>query len=126
VAARAILKQAKLRQLYRVAAASAATLLDTLNSALDTATARIEGGRAMTGEAGNGFSATFQILKDFTPEQSVEVVAELLNVYDEATAELVSDGTASPTDAQILARMLILLRPLTEVGSDYSLMRCGA
>jgi hypothetical protein len=122
VAARAIIKRAKLRQLYRVAVAAPATLLETLNSALDTAVSRIEGGRTMTGEAGNGFSATFELLKDFSPDEAVEVVEDLLTVYTAAVTDLADDGTATPSDLQIHDRMLLLLAPVREERSDRSQM----
>jgi hypothetical protein len=142
VAVRAIIKQAKLRAFYRTSAqyrvtqlglsletaegqaraTEFPTLKEAIESALDSASSKTSDGRVLTGEAGNGFSASFAVLKDFTPEQALELAAELLNVYALAVTDLSDDGTSSPTDLQIHDRMLLLLAPVTEQHSDYSQM----
>lgn len=78
-------------------------------------------GLALVGTSGNGASITFA-LPNSNYSQAVisSAVSQLYDLFDEATAELVADGTATPTDEQVLARMLVLLKPVRELYSDRS------
>lgn len=53
----------------------------------------------------------------------VEMWEELRSDYDFAATSLQNDGTASPTDAQIYARMLRDLVAVRSFGHDFSNMR---
>lgn len=56
-----------------------------------------------------------------TPETVTNAVSELYDLYEAAVAELGVDEVTA-TDAAVLARMLLLLRPRDSQAVDYSLM----
>lgn len=53
----------------------------------------------------------------------VELWEELRGDYDYAVTSLQNDGTSSPTDAQIYARMLRDLVAVSSFGADFSRLR---
>ena len=57
------------------------------------------------------------------PQGMAYLVQELIDRYDEATSELIAEGTASPTDLQIYTRMKDCLRAATEVRNRYTNLR---
>ncbi len=50
------------------------------------------------------------------------MVSDLYDLYEAAVSDLARDSISSPTDSQILARMLALLKPRNEMASDFSRM----
>lgn len=80
-------------------------------------------GQILVGASGNGSSVTFalpQASSSFSPAAITVAVTDLYDLYVSAVAELAAEDNDSPTDTQVLARMLVLLKPVRSIGSDYS------
>jgi hypothetical protein len=80
-------------------------------------------GLSIVGASGNGSSVTFalpQAASSFTPDALAVAFTELYDLYESAVAEFVAEGNATPNDAQVIARMLALLKPKRERSSDFS------
>lgn len=80
-------------------------------------------GNYLIGATGNGASVSFALpvaSSAYTPDAVASAVSELYDLYESAIAELSADGNDEPTDAQVFARMMALLKPVRSMGSDYS------
>lgn len=82
-------------------------------------------GMVIVATAGNGQSAQFalpQAASQYSPFEISVAVSQLDDLFTDAQTELVTDGITSPTDDQIFARMLELLKPRNSESIDYSRM----
>jgi hypothetical protein len=80
-------------------------------------------GKVLTMAAGNGSQAQFslpQAASRMSPAEVDSACEQLYTLYESTLVELATDGVDSPTDAQILARMLSLLVRRNEAYSDRS------
>lgn len=119
-------KRSLLRYHYRAAVAASDTLLETLQAAHSALVELSTTGRITTGVSGGGISKSFATDRDYSPASLEAMHSELLDLYDTASAALVSGGTASPSDAQIYGEMMWRLEPVLEVESDYTSLRLMA
>lgn len=116
----------KLISLYRACVAASTSLEDALLDANDALIAALASGSVLVSTAGNGHAVSFQPLTvGLDPTSALELVVELIRVFELAETELIAGGNATPSDAQIYAVMLLLLVPATEVYSDFTQMRYG-
>lgn len=119
-----LLKQLFVRLVRRHCEETQRPLQDHLLDLAEQRFAETQRGKIVIGTSGNGRATTLQIPEDFTPLDASELVAEVLNRYDEARAALIAAGTASPTDAQICAEILDHLHPVDHYESTFSNIRC--
>jgi hypothetical protein len=83
-------------------------------------------GANLIGASGNGSSVTFSLPQEastLTPSAVAEACSELDDLYAEVRADLVTGGTAIPTDGQIYAEMLHNLAPRRSAYADRSGMQ---
>lgn len=115
-------KRAYLRRLYR---AVTTTLEDKLNAELDTLVAAAERGKVIASTSARGTSVAFSVPGLGNPRQGemVELIEELLTLHDDAEADLISGGYATPTDAQIYAEMLFRLQPVKSFTNTFTNLR---
>lgn len=122
-------KRLWLREQARQAEASTVegwTLRLQLESHLEGAVAAVGVGQAIASTSANGHSTTFSAPGSGTmgAEAYGAMVDEMLSRYDQAAATLAADGVDSPTDAQLLARMLAALQPIRSITTSYRTLRC--
>ena len=120
-----------LRGLYRAAADQGLSLEEALYAALDARFLNVSGGSLVIATAANGHSVQFAAPGDadsLSPKHILGFVSRLIDIYDQAVTALAAAGTASPTDAQILAQMLTDVRLLSirSFTPDFSLMDTNA
>lgn len=115
-------KRAYLRRLYR---AVTTTLEDKLNAELDALVAAAERGKVIASTSARGTAVAFSVPGMGAPKQGdmVELIEELLTLHDDAEADLVTAGYATPTDAQIYAEMLFWLQPVTSFTNTFTNLR---
>ncbi len=115
-------KRAYLRRLYR---AVTTTLEDKLNAELDTLVAAAERGKVIASTSARGTSVAFSVPGLGNPRQGemVELIEELLTLHDDAEADLISGGYATPSDAQIYAEMLFRLQPVKSFTNTFTNLR---
>ena len=78
-------------------------------------------GRSIIATSGNGAAMQFALPQsdvNISPESVSSSCSELYDRYESAKADLVTEGTASPTDESILAEMLDRLIPIRSSYSD--------
>lgn len=102
------------------------TLLALLKSAAEARINETQSGKILTAASGNGRTAQWSIPNDFSPRDAVDFVSELIDRYYEAQQKLMDDGTAFPTDAQIIVEILDKLNAIRSVSQDFSSIRDGA
>lgn len=119
------IKRLWLRERWSTVPGTFATLAAALQ---DAAFSSLEGVKAgsISATSANGHSVQFASTQDNAgPEDYAALGGEMLDLYDIASAALVSAGYATPTDAQIYAEMLDRLQPVTSFRGDYSTLRCA-
>jgi len=114
-----LFKKAILRRCQRKAVTEGLTLLAALEALLIARVDENVSGRTIRATAGNGHSVEFEVPEGLTPVSMVELASELIDLYETARGYL----GGSPTDAQVYAEMLGLLKPCDEVHSDFTLIR---
>ncbi len=80
-------------------------------------------GLVIVATTANGKSVSRQLPPGVSHVEASEIITELRRLYEEVVAAFVSSGTASPTDAQILAEMLSRLSPVKHTVDDFG--TCG-
>ena len=118
------LKRLFVRLLRRHCADQKVPLQDHLLDLAEQRFAETQRGKIVVGTSGNGRVTTLQIPTDFTPLDATELVAEVLDRYDEARAKLITDGTANPSDDAIAEEILNRLHPVSEYESTFTNLRC--
>jgi hypothetical protein len=101
-------KRAKLRLAYEVYAPRASlSLLAWLTQECARLDALMPGGQTIASATGNGSSVAFSDpLRGGSPVDMIELWEEIRGLYDIAKADLIAAGTASPTEAEIVADLL--------------------
>jgi hypothetical protein len=105
----------------RAATAASQTLEAHLLAQIDSKVESIESGLAIAETSGNGHSTSFSKPGEASagPEEMAGLVGEMLRRYQNARQQLIDAGTASPTDAEILAQMLAYLNPASSSGISF-------
>ena len=111
-----------LRGLYRAAAGQGLSLSDALYSALDSRYATIKNGALVVSSSTNGHSFTVAAPESFSALSLVGYISRLIDILEQANTALVAAGTATPTDAELLAQMLtdVRLRSIRCSTPDFS------
>lgn len=116
-------KRAFVRYLLRLAVTNSATLLATIEAASDARVVNAGGGKVLSMNQGNGHEVRFSFPEGFNTTDSLELLSEIQDRYEEAKAALIDGGNATPTDSQVGADMLDKLRPVRSIAKDYSGLR---
>jgi hypothetical protein len=118
------IKRAYLRSVY--SALGGATLLAALTAKVIAAASAIESGQVVRSTSSSDVSVEFAEPGKGgpTPSEMVEMWESLISDYELAVYFLNQDGIASPTDAQIYAKMMaVVLVAATSYGGDFSNFR---
>jgi len=107
-------------------AAPPVTLVAKLQAISDSFAGASVGGQTVLYASADGQTTQFappSLGNGLGPQGMAYLVQELIDRYDEATSELIAEGTASPTDLQIYMHMKDCLRAATEVRNRYTNLR---
>jgi hypothetical protein len=121
-------RRACLRQIHRSAKNRGVPLRDALLDFQGERFDSLKTGSFVTSSSGNNYSATVQaVVGNVSPEEMLDLSERLLSAFDESKAELISDGTAEPTDDAIELQMLASddFQGVTRTYDDFSLLRIG-
>jgi hypothetical protein len=107
-------------RIYGQTPATYATLTLALAAAGNTSIDAVKGG-TLASVGGNGHAVAW-VTGGSSADASdfAEGISSLIDLYDSARADLITAGTASPTDAQIYAEMKFRLVPVRELTKDFS------
>ena len=101
-------------------------LYDQLKAVARARITATSGGKVLISTSVNGKTATFSIPPSgtgFGPGDLAEASSRLLDLYDEAIANLDADGNSTPNDAQIFAEMKAILVPVRSTTNNFRAMR---
>jgi hypothetical protein len=118
------IKRSYLRAVYSTL--GGVTLLAALSAKSVAASSVIESGQVVRSTSSSDVSVEFAEPGKGapTPSEMVEMWESLLNDYDLAVYYLNQEGVASPTDAQIYAKLMaVVLVAVTSFGGDFSNFR---
>jgi hypothetical protein len=118
------IKRSYLRAVYSTL--GGVTLLAALSAKSVSASSVIESGQVVRSTSSSDVSVEFAEPGKGapTPSEMVEMWESLLNDYDLAVYYLNQEGVASPTDAQIYAKLMaVVLVAVTSFGGDFSNFR---
>ena len=118
------IKRSYLRAVYSTL--GGVTLLAALSAKSVAASSVIESGQVVRSTSSSDVSVEFAEPGKGapTPSEMVEMWESLLNDYDMAVYYLNQEGVASPTDAQIYAKLMaVVLVAVTSFGGDFSNFR---
>jgi hypothetical protein len=118
------IKRSYLRAVYSTL--GGVTLLAALSAKSVAASSVIESGQVVRSTSSSDVSVEFAEPGKGAPAPSemVEMWESLLNDYDLAVYYLNQEGVASPTDAQIYAKLMaVVLVAVTSFGGDFSNFR---
>jgi hypothetical protein len=118
------IKRSYLRAVYSTL--GGVTLLAALSAKSVSASSVIESGQVVRSTSSSDVSVEFAEPGKGAPAPSemVEMWESLLNDYDLAVYYLNQEGVASPTDAQIYAKLMaVVLVAVTSYGGDFSNFR---
>lgn len=104
----------------KYAGRGAATFLSVLEAFADTKLEQVESGQSIASTSTPTRSVSFFKDEDSSIDSEACLASDLLDLYDEARANLIAAGTANPSDAQIYAEGLLLLAPINVIRSDFS------
>lgn len=119
-------KRAWLEQVYDNAVTASLTLIVALKAQRSTHFTASSSGRTIASTTGNGHSVSFSSPGPLvaTPADMLALCGEMLRLYTDARNDLINDDEiASPTDAQIVERMLEFLLPVSAYESDFAAIR---
>lgn len=114
-------KRAWTKRIFRKSVSNSVSFKTQLETDLDAAVDSIAGGQ-IASVSGNGLSTTFAS-SGMSPVDAQQLLNVLDDLYVEAKADLVTQGTASPTDTQIRDEMLRLLYGRKRQTADFSNIR---
>lgn len=97
-------KQAWIKRIYRKSAENAVTLKVQIETDLDAAVDSVATGE-IASISGNGMATTFA-MSGMKPNDAVQLLNSIDNLYVAARSTLVAAGDATPTDAEIRDEML--------------------
>lgn len=119
------LKRGRLRVLAESAKEAGVTLQKKLTQELSLRMDAVASGSAISRTSGNGESVEFSIpgAGSHGPDKAAALISEFIDLYDAAKAQLVLDGSLTPTDDQILTEMLQRLEPVYDSYNDFSGLR---
>ena|SRR5258706_8967800 len=112
-------KRGLLRDFKRQADAKSITLLEALLLILSAPVVTVQKGRILISASSGEVTASFSTSIGLSQAQLMDVVSELIDRYEQAKADLISEGNATPTDAQIYARELDDLRAIKGYTSNF-------
>lgn len=98
----------------------------TLRQACRSRIEDTKSGQVLLSAAGNGSTVQFALPQgssNLTPDAVASACSDLYDRYVDAKADLITAGTASPSDDQVLAEMLFRLSPRKTMADDFSGMR---
>lgn len=119
-------KRSQLRLIYlRLAPAAAKSLQLYLLDGLASLPSSVAGVGAVRSSSGNGHAVEFFGANEgaVSLSDSASLYSELLDIYDQARAALISSGIATPSDSQIYEEMMDRLRNVTVECADFSGIR---
>lgn len=102
------------------------SFFDSLKTACRARLAENQSGRVLIGSMGNGKQVTYALpqgASDLTPSAIASLCGELLRRYNEAKADLIAGGNATPTDEQIYDELVGRIQPITQSFCDFSEVR---
>ena len=117
------LKRIKWRQAYRQSVAAGVSFADQLEDIEDSIAEEVESNKDVASTTTGQHSVTF--FKGFDTQDRADLILFLQDTYTEARANLIEDGTVSPTDAQIYAEGDEYLKDPSDVETDFSGIRCA-
>lgn len=123
MAASSDIKRLFLRGIYATATAGEQSLSEVLNSLALGSYKANSAGKFISSSAASNRKVEFIVPpagRGLTPSEIGEVLSQLLDLYDEAKAALVSVPIATPTDAQIFAEMMDRMKPRRLVRADHT------
>lgn len=110
-------------RLYRKSVTTAVAFLTVLQTYHDERDEEVEAA-AMVVSASSAGRGTTQVVANGTHlHDALKVARDLLDTYTESRADLILDGIASPTDAQIHTEMMFRLQPAQQAISNFSTVR---
>src|SRR5687767_10156763 len=91
------------QQLYAQAVAGSVTFLSKLEALRESIYDEVSSGQAVSSTSGSsgGTQWATAFFKGAEPQDRAALILELIDVYTEASANLVEQGIAAPTDLQI-------------------------
>lgn len=104
------------------------SLFEALKTACRSSLKSTESGNFLIGTTSNGKNAQFEIPasgRGSSPQEIAEDLQSLYDLYEVSKACLISGGTVSPTDEQILVEMKRRIRPVRSFSLDHSGLRIG-
>lgn len=127
---KAEIKRGFLRSLYRADITTNGTnsnLFNALGAFQDSGFSAVKSGRLVINHTGAGKATTLatpDAWRSFSQEECFSLSEELIQVYTDVQATLISDGTNTPTDLQMLNTMLAddRLQSITRTERDYTLI----
>jgi hypothetical protein len=125
VAASTTSKRSKLRVLYGISIRDGKSLYAVLLSEAERLDKITGSGTYISATSAAGRAVQKGLIPGRGPSESEEIISELLDLFDECEAALISADIATPTDAQIFAEMKSRLVPVTEATTDWSGARLG-
>src|ERR1044071_3626475 len=128
---RAEIKRGFLRSLFRQSEANAVTLEAALGAFQDQGFKAIKAGKLVIASSGAGHSVQFAVpdaWRSFSQEEVFSLSEELFQVFDDAKAMLIANGTAEPDDDSIYTAMTAddRLQTVTSLQKDNSPLRFPA
>lgn len=123
MSASSYLKRIKWRQAYRDSVAESVSFADKLTEIEESIAEEVDGGKDVASTTTGQRSVSF--FKGVDTQDRAAFILELQDTYTEARQNLIEDGTANPTDAQIFAEGDEYLKPCDDVEADYTNLRSG-
>jgi hypothetical protein len=112
-------KRLFLRNLKWSAEETGASLYDTLKCAAKANFQSSAKGKVLVAASGNGRSHTYELPRDYSPDDAAHAVSDLLDRYDEAVDKL----GGNPSDDAVFRELMHTLQPVDGWRSDYTGLR---
>jgi len=116
-------KRLFVRNLLETAVDTSTTILALLKSLTKARITEVQKGKIVISTSGNGHRTDFSFPDGFSPSDTIDLLSELRDRYEEASAALIAAGTAVPTDTQLHNEMLDHLNRQVQVWNDFSGLR---
>ena len=115
--------RARCDRLYRKSVATTTAFLTVLQAYHDERDEEVEASGFITGSSSAGRSTSQTIMSGTAVHDALKVARDLLDLYTDSKADLVTSGIASPTDAQVYAEMMFRVQPATIATANFTLVR---
>ena len=113
--------RSKIYRLYAEATASGETLLSRIDAYLSESGATADKGVFLESVSGSGHSVTQRQLSNNGVGDQEHKALLIRELYDRAVTLLAAAGTASPTDAELVVKMLALSPSIRSLRPDFSI-----